>query len=273
MANGFDGFERLQRKELGGQRMAPADAVFQTLHKSPAVDEIRRVRDAIRADGEIDRSRDGAHTVKHAAAFLAQFPGELENHIAAQRIANGEQGKAGGALAFAGNEEQIAGLARMIVRARVPFGIAASAHVVAMYHESFFERGRRHADGVARLAGAFQAVDQDYLALRIGVRTLHAHQNAHAGLGLIVNVVHRPAALKLRPFPEIARDGGYMRIPKEGTKGARMEGAHRSFVSGLFSVVFFSLSRAAGNAYFGGPREQSGSPSTMFCQLKAGIAR
>src|SRR5665213_421766 len=124
----------------------------------------------------------------------------------------------------------------MIVRARMPFGVAAPAHIVAVHDESFFERRGRHAEGVAGFAGAFQAVDQNHFASRLSVRMLHAHQHAHAGLGFIVNVAHGPATFELRPFPEIARNGGEVRVPKEGTKRARMERAHRSL-----SVYAFSL--------------------------------
>ncbi len=121
-----------------------------------------------RTDAARSMGAETEHTPREQiAAPLAQFARQLQNNVAAQRIADGEERQSARALPFARDVQQIAGLPGMIVGLGMPGSPAASPHVVAVHDIARFKRGGGHAARIARLARSFQAVDQNQLAHRI----------------------------------------------------------------------------------------------------------
>ena len=59
-------------------------------------------------------------------------------------------------------------------------------------------------------------MNQDQFAARFALRMLHMRQNLNARLGLIKDGLDGPAALAIRPGPEISRESCQMSVLEEG---------------------------------------------------------
>ena len=126
---------------------------------------------------------------------IAQFSGQLQHHVSAQRKA-GQEDRALGACERPDHRQQIGRLAGMIERLPLKmFGAAAASHVEAMRGETGFERGLRQAARIARGAGSFQSMHQNQLGEGSAGRTLRMDQHLDARLGVIEFRFDRKALL------------------------------------------------------------------------------
>jgi len=123
-------------------------------------------------------------------------------------------------IELADHGQEVGSLPGMIERgAGQVFGAAATAHVEAVHGQAGLERSLRQASRIARVAGSFQAVNQDQLGTGLAGRLLRMDQDLDAGLGGIQLGLYREA-LQVQPSPPvIAGDGEQVRIGKEGDEG------------------------------------------------------
>ena len=94
-------------------------------------------------------------------------------------------------------------------------GAAAPAQVEAACGVPAIESRIRHAAGISRKTGAFEAVDDEDLAFRFAAWVLTVDQDLNVGLGAIDNGFDRPTLLDERTAPEVARHGGEVRVAEE----------------------------------------------------------
>src|SRR5262245_48122170 len=127
----------------------------------------------------------------------------------------------------------------MVARDRQVLRAPATAHVEAMRGEAEFESTIREAARVTRIARSFETMDENHVPLRLVGRKLRMYQHLDVGRGAIRDGLYRPLVRAYRAAPEIARNRSQVRVAEQ---------------------------RIERNQGFGGPREQSGSPITIFCQ-------
>ncbi len=97
---------------------------------------------------------------------------------------------------------------------------AAGAHVKTMRGESGPEGRGAQAPYVAGLSRALQAMDHEDLAARLAARTLRAHQYLHIRLGAIKPPFDGKLRDRVRPPPEVRRDGLQVRTAEEWFEGS-----------------------------------------------------
>ena len=192
-------------------------------HKTQLVQAIAGLRQTPRAGFQIERRGNRAHGADQGPRSLAQFPGQLQGHVAAQ----GKTGQEHGAAPFlpkdAQHRQKVAGETGMVKRAAKARRAAAGAHVKTVGGESGAHRGRAQAAHIAGFTGTLQAVDQDDLPGRGPRRALRFHQHLGFGIGAVKPPLHRGGGA--RPGPEVARDGLQMGVPEQ-----RLKRGHRALV-------------------------------------------
>lgn len=89
--DGADLGKVLERVNVRGLKMSPADPVFQAAHKTPLVEEVARKFHCGRAGGEVDWGRDGAQARQKLSPLRAEFAREFQRDIASERESGEEQ--------------------------------------------------------------------------------------------------------------------------------------------------------------------------------------
>lgn len=192
-------------------------------HETSLVEAVLWFGDAARAEGEVEWSRNGTDSPDQRLRSLAQFPGELENHIPAERKANEKHRPAACIAELAQHSQQVARQTGVVQRLAMLLRAAASSHVKAVDCETGAQPGPAQASNVTGLSRAFEAVHYDDLARNGAFRALRLHQNLNVRFGAIQPAFHRMAGAGGRPFPVVSGDRLEMRIPEERVEGNHVE--------------------------------------------------
>ena len=124
------------------------------------------------AGRQIDGRGDCHHAGDEPGGGFAQFSGQLQHHIAAQRKTR-QENRSALLRKLADDREQVRRLAGMVQgSAAQVLRAAATAHVESMRGATGLERGLRQAARITRLAGPFQAVNQNQMGDRLAFRRL-----------------------------------------------------------------------------------------------------
>ena len=125
---------------------------------------LSRLGNAARAGRQVERRRCRAHAGDELPRRIAQFAGQFEHHIAAQREAHQETPGRALPVKLAEHRQKVAGEAGVVQGLAEMLRAAAGAHVEAMRGESRTQRRGTQTAHVACIAGTFQAVHQDDFA-------------------------------------------------------------------------------------------------------------
>jgi hypothetical protein len=167
----IDAVQFFETKRSRRQPLLHANAFLQPAEKPSGVNNIGRMVDSPGAGGEIDGRRDRHDSGDKILGGLAQFAGQLQDHITAERESSQEERL--GAFQPADDGEEIGSLAGMIERlAADVLSPAAASHVESVYGEPVGKCRLRQAARVSGIAGTFQAMNQDQLRARFPFRPL-----------------------------------------------------------------------------------------------------
>ncbi len=218
LVDALDAVEMVECEQAGVGLRFEADALLQTAEENAWSRRSWLELDSFRAQAARSMGVETAMTpAMSPGARSPSSPASLRTTLPPSEKPARKMGAVG--LDLADDGQQVGRLSGVIEAAAAEmFGAAAASHVEAVGGASGLEQFMRQTLSIARLAGAFQAVDHDYFGDRWAGRTLRVDEYANARLGVIELNFNGEALGVHGPSPVIGRDGKQVGVLEEGNE-------------------------------------------------------